>query len=267
MKRFTETLKWRDPWYRRLSPTAKLLWGYLTDNCNCIGLIDLDLEAASFDIGAKVEERHLTELESRTQALGNGKIFIPKFIHFQNGKLSDSCPAHKPIFKLIEFHKIETTEIGYLYPIGRVAIPYREGKGKEKDKEGVQGEVSPTASVTASMSAKVAELFDCWNKLETVPKCLVVSDKRRRISEIRLREPFFLANWRSAMQRVRASQFCQGQSERGWKATFDWFIAPDSVVKIMEGKYDNTNGTQFKPHQPTLMDKEALRQLEEAKRL
>lgn len=90
----------------------------------------------------------------------------------------------------------------------------------------------------ASLSLPLKEVFDSWNALGVVPQCLLVSDKRRRMLEARLREPFFVSNWRAALEKVRASKFCQGQSERGWKAPFEWFISPDSVAKLMEGKYD-----------------------------
>jgi uncharacterized phage protein (TIGR02220 family) len=147
MKRFTETTKWSDPWFRRLSERAKLLWGYLTDNCNAVGLIDLDFDAASFHIGGKVEEKHLTELGDRLQRLQGGKIFIPKFIPFQYGTLSDSCPAHKPVFRLIETHHLIHSELGYQYPISvGIQIPTgqdRNGQDQEKDQEeGVQGEMN-----------------------------------------------------------------------------------------------------------------------------
>lgn len=149
MKRFTETTKWRDPWFRRLSPTAKLLWLYLTDNCSCIGLIDLDLDAAKFDIGQPINEKHLTELSDRVQALSNGKYFIPKFIPFQYGELSTACPAHKPILKAIEQHQITPSLKGYQYPNARVSNTLQEkdkeketdkDQEKDKDREGMQGE-------------------------------------------------------------------------------------------------------------------------------
>lgn len=146
MKRFTETTKWRDPWFRRLSPAAKLLWQYLTDNCSCIGLIDLDLEAARFDIGQPINEKHLTELSDRVQALSNGKYFIPKFIQFQYGDLSTACPAHKPILKAIDQHQLTIGQKGYQYPSDRVLSTLQEKEkdqevDQEKEKEGVQGEI------------------------------------------------------------------------------------------------------------------------------
>lgn len=154
MKRFTETTKWRDPWFRRLSPPAKLLWQYLTDNCSNIGLVELDLDAAKFDIGIAINEKHLTELSDRVQALGNGKYFIPKFIPFQYGVITSNCPAHKPIIKAIDQHQLIHTEIGYQYPSDRVSNTLQDKKGKEKEtdkerKEGVQGEIYHKDSRTA----------------------------------------------------------------------------------------------------------------------
>lgn len=118
-----------------------------------------------------------------------------------------------------------------------------KGKGERGDKHCLEHATSmlvaskPDASL--SLSSQIREIFDAWNELGTVPKCLVVSDKRRQSLKVRLNDPFFLANWREAMRKVKESRFCQGESGRGWRASFDFFIAPDSVPKIMEGKYDN----------------------------
>ena len=116
MKRFTETGKWGDPWFRRLSVSAKLLWLYMLDYCSCIGHIDLDLEAVKFHTGTAVTEKHLDELGERVTAIGGGKFFIPKFIGFQYGTLSPMCPAHKPVFKAIAEHRLEKVLNQYQYP-------------------------------------------------------------------------------------------------------------------------------------------------------
>lgn len=50
-RRFTETGKWDDPWFRRLSPAAKLLFQFICDRCDCAGFWEIDLDAAAFHIG------------------------------------------------------------------------------------------------------------------------------------------------------------------------------------------------------------------------
>ena len=52
-------------------------------------------------------------------------------------------------------------------------------------------------------------------------------------------DEFFRANWRTAIAKVRASSFCMGNNDRGWRANVDWFLRPDSVARIMEGNYDD----------------------------
>lgn len=163
MKRFTETNKWDDPWFRKISPVAKCLWSYLVDKCDCIGLIDLDLEDAAFRIGTKVNDQHLTELDSRLQRLKSGKIFIPKFIHFQYGKLSEECRAHIPVLKAMEFHGLTTSDgIAYQYPIDRVSIPMgiptSTGTGQEKEKGGAGGKHGFTKPDMPSMELYAAKI-------------------------------------------------------------------------------------------------------------
>lgn len=41
------------------------------------------------------------------------------------------------------------------------------------------------------------------------------------------------------MGRISTSDFCRGKNERGWVATFDWLLQPDTAIKVLEGKYDN----------------------------
>lgn len=93
-----------------------------------------------------------------------------------------------------------------------------------------------------SVSLPLSELFDFWNETafkSGLSQCLIISDQRRRKLEIRLGNEFFAVNWKSAISRIAASRFCRGENDRGWRASLDWFIQPDSVPKIMEGKYDD----------------------------
>ena len=90
------------------------------------------------------------------------------------------------------------------------------------------------------------DFFNAWNLTTKLPRCLAVSEKRNKILKTRMGESFFQENWKEALMKIQESAFCTGENERGWKATFDWFIQSDTVVKIMEGKYDNKK-TTFKP--------------------
>lgn len=135
MKRFTDTAKWSDHWYRKLSGTAKLLWIYLIDNCNPIGLIELDFSITSIDFGQKVEEKHLTELGDRVQHLGHGRLFIPKFINFQYGELSTACAPHRKILKLVADHNLIKVGIHYHYPTISLSEKLSTHEDQEEEEE------------------------------------------------------------------------------------------------------------------------------------
>ena len=102
-KRFTDSEKFRDVWYRKLTPTLKCFWEYLLSECDNAGLIDIDLESASFHIGAEVTKDDLMiTFANRVIKLYDGKYFIPKFIEFQQGELNPQNNAHKPIIEKLK---------------------------------------------------------------------------------------------------------------------------------------------------------------------
>ena len=39
------------------------------------------------------------------------------------------------------------------------------------------------------------------------------------------------------MKQIPDCPFLVGDNDKGWRADLDWFLRPDSVTKILEGKY------------------------------
>lgn len=126
-KRFTETLKWDDPWFRALSPDAKLLWFWLVDKCDLAGIIEPDFGLCEFQTGIKRAFDKMPEIESRVIQIADGKYIVEKFIEFQHGKLSRDCKAHNPAWQSLDKNGLldENGEIkGYSKGIERVSKEY-----------------------------------------------------------------------------------------------------------------------------------------------
>lgn len=120
MKRFTETEKWRDSFFRALTPKHKLAVLFLFDACDAAGVWDPDYKLADFLIGEKTDWESLKiALGPRLAILPNGKWFLPRFVGFQQGKtLNEKCHQHTKIMALLESHGVT-----YLSGTGSLAIP------------------------------------------------------------------------------------------------------------------------------------------------
>lgn len=165
MKRFTETLKWQDPWFRRLSANAKMLWLYIIDHADHIGLVELDDEFVSQDCGLKITDKHIIELGDRIELVSGRKYYIPKFIHFQYGTLSESCPAHKKVIQSVKNNSLFCDSLGYHYPSTRVVdrvTDTLQDINKDKDKEEDMEEES-NGKETESKPKGTAEEFKAYS--------------------------------------------------------------------------------------------------------
>jgi hypothetical protein len=148
MKRFTETTKWRNPWFRRLSPLLKCLWQFILDECDPAGVVEFDPELASFCIGEKIVLADLNEFGERLAAIGGGKYQIKGFLEFQYTTLSQSCPAHKVVFSALERHCLPFPKNTLLNTLSdtqqdKEQVRQREGIGNGKG-EVKKGEPAPT---------------------------------------------------------------------------------------------------------------------------
>lgn len=137
-KRFTDSNKFRDVWYRSLKPKHKCLWEFLLSECSLAGMIELDFDAMSFHIGEKITIDDINALGDRVCFIEDNKIFIPKFISFQQGVLNRNNNAHKNIFKELEKYNIDESlenielQSPSLGATEGLQSPTSKGKGKGK---------------------------------------------------------------------------------------------------------------------------------------
>lgn len=113
----------------------------------------------------------------------------------------------------------------------------QEGKEGTEQKEGRECGASP-------LPESFEGIVVAWNlmaKTAGLPVALELTAKRTALLKARLSNPTFNANWPKAIERISSSDFCKGSNDRGWRATLDWFLKPDSLIQILEGKYDRSD--------------------------
>lgn len=181
MKRFTETTKWEKVWFRKLPPEYKCFWYYLTEHCDVAGVWEVDLELVHTFIGKKVELNVALNLfnngKKRVIVLENGDWYLPDYIPFQCGELSITCPAHKPVFKLLQKHNLPNRVSNTL-----LNTLHEKEKDTEKDKE------NETEQEKENHNEQIKKIYDFYKILFDRPK-YQLTEKRRKKVQSRLLEP------------------------------------------------------------------------------
>lgn len=101
-----------------------------------------------------------------------------------------------------------------------------------------------TSETTLIDADEVIEIERLWNQLPfEFPKIQCMTEKRKKEARARLKDRWWRSMWREAMVKIQTSDFLSGKSipapgKKPWIADIDFFLRPDSVAKIMEGKYD-----------------------------
>ena len=104
----------------------------------------------------------------------------------------------------------------------------------------------PSGSEERSVQAEVKEVISAWNKLSDYGiapvKKIGSGSKRASCLRARLRE-YGIEDVLTAIANIRESDFLKGKNNRGWIITFDWFVLPTNFPKVLEGNYNNRNGS------------------------
>ena len=193
-QRNTNTDKWSKRCFRRLSPSAKLLYLYILDNCDIAGIWEIDIEKVAFETGLCSEseagrlfdappaqvasiEAALVELEAFLIAPAEGlhrgyvgatkAVFVREFLELQNNlPLNVNNACHRGILKRIEssnglqehilaFLQAEENQRGYIAPTQPLARGLGKGKGKG-NKGGVGGNDKTAAELADEYAAQQA---------------------------------------------------------------------------------------------------------------
>jgi len=81
-----------------------------------------------------------------------------------------------------------------------------------------------------------------------LPAAMALTPERRRQCALRIRAGLGSEEFGAAVRRAAATPFLAGEGARGWRASFDWFIANDTNVrKVIEGVYEPVE-TRASPH-------------------
>jgi hypothetical protein len=107
-----------------------------------------------------------------------------------------------------------------------------------------EGEAAGAADLTPD------DFMSAWNEEVQFSPIRVMSEPRKSALRSRKASADWRRDWRPALAKIRGSPFLRGENDRNWKADVDWFLRPDTVTKILEGKYDgsaSTNGRTSRP--------------------
>ena len=227
--RFTETDKWKDPWFRTRSPYAKCVWEYLRDNCDIAGVIEYDPASIAFHTGLteKQLEGAMEELKRGFLSAG-GYIMLRTFLKYQrNVPLNENNAAHRGILKRIEavsglfpnaLKQIQETGVlecdegatkGLASPLG-IGIGKGSGKGRGTGKRETQS-LKPSGDAPLPFESKAfADAWAMWlEHRKEIKKKPTENAKRLQLAQ--------LAKWGEA----KAIEAIKKSITSGWIGLFE----------------------------------------------
>ncbi len=95
-KRYTDTTKWGNPAFRKLPTKYKLLYLFMLDSCDCAGVMHLDFQLISVQLGEEYNADEFKQvLGERVVFLNDNcdKIIIKNLIAFLYGDMNSSTSS------------------------------------------------------------------------------------------------------------------------------------------------------------------------------
>jgi hypothetical protein len=150
VKRFSETAKWDDPWFRALPGVHKLVFLYVIDRCDNAGFLEYDADSISWH--TKLEVKHI---EGAIKGLergikgASGWLWVRRFLrHQKNDSINPENKAHTQIIALLSdqterFKSVPEFE-EFIAPYKGLLSPTGKGKGIKGKRDAREKGVRPT---------------------------------------------------------------------------------------------------------------------------
>ena len=123
-------------------------------------------------------------------------------------------------------------------------------KDSSIDNTSINNNILNNTYVKNEFSRLCEEIKNKWIKIACEYKLsgtqLKITDKRKRVINNLLKE-YSVEEVLQAMEKIRTSNFLQGNNKTGWQIAFDWFINKSNFLKVLEGNYDdkaNSNNSE-----------------------
>lgn len=261
-KRFTDTEKWKKPWFRKLEPKMKCAWQFLLDDCDHAGIWHEDMEMLSHHIGTKITNVELEDtFKGKIFRFDGDKFFIHAFIEFQYGKLNALNKVHASVMSKLGKYGIfysefeNSTQAPTQAPCGG-AIEGAKDKDKEKDKEKDKDKDKEKgkSDKCEDSNIKPIDVFNLWNEMDLgLPKVKVLTEVRKKKLSMFLKEIKNLQDWKDIFLLVPSKGFT-GPDGRQFVPSFDFVLEKGRHIKLLEesnadqpiiGKYDNMSSKEL----------------------
>jgi len=105
---------------------------------------------------------------------------------------------------------------------------------KSIKEENTNKPISASASPLLPTATEVVSAFN-----EAFGTRVRMTTKRQEHLRARQRDEYWRDNWREALEVGGRSSFLKGDNDRGWSINLEFFLKPDTVTNILEGKYNN----------------------------
>jgi hypothetical protein len=154
---------------------------------------------------------------------------------------ADGAPRYLAIPQFSEHQRPKTDEYVSVIPAPSLENPRGIARPPPVDRDRDIGTETETGGGELAPKSRTEDFVELWNTrtLPPIARCRELTATRRRHVKARMTERT-LPEWAEIFERIQQSDFCRGQNDRGWRASFDWVIgSPDVAVKVMEGKYDD----------------------------
>lgn len=221
--------------FRKLSPSLKLTWYYIWNNCDKSGVWEIDEELFEFENGFELNLLEFKQNFADLVEILEEKIFLKDFIKINYGTLKTDYNPHKPVFRDIVKNNLKLDPSLNQAYLKLEDEEENEDEYKEEDKDEMKGGVGENKKEELNYQ----EIIDIFNSVCFELPNAKLTDSRKKLINARIKD-YSLEHIGIVFRKVVESDFLSGR-KKDWKATFDWIMSKNNFVKILEDNYKNLN--------------------------